>query len=320
MRREIFRMNDPDARALLLSAPYLHLAATGAEGEPIVRALNIAPLDDGLCFHGAPVGEKLEALGRRCVLSAVDHVATVPSTFSDPERACPATTLYRSVQVHGRVELVEAPLEKARALQAIMERFQPEGGHVPLDPAHARYGELYEREVQGVMVCRVVVDSVDGKAKLAQNRTRAQRQQLLARLWERGAADDLRALELVAQANATPREDLPLPLQGPEGVTLHAWLDPSRLPELAALHGVAPGSDEHAALSRAHLRSSAWVGAVDLHGRLVASARALADGQRCALLLDRVLADAQRGGEVERALDGLLRAHPAVRGCARLSE
>lgn len=319
MRREIFRMKDEDARALLLSAPYLHLAATGAKGEPILRALNVAPLDDDLCFHGAPVGEKLEALGGRCVLSAVDHVATVPSTFSDAERACPATTLYRSVQVHGRLERVDAPHEKARALQAIMERFQPEGGHLPIDPAHERYAELYEREVEGVMVCRVVVDLVDGKAKLAQNRTRAQRQQLLARLWERGAPDDLRALELVAHANDSAREDLPSPLQGPKGVTLHAWLDPSRLPELAAMHGVARDSVEHEALARAHLRSAAWVGAVDSQGKLIGSARAIADGLRCAFLCDVVVAAGQGGDEVEQALSALLRAHPAVRGCARVS-
>ena len=55
--------------------------------------------------------------------------------FSDGERACPATTLYRSAQAHGTLEEVTSRADKARVLQALMEKYQPEGKHVPIDHA-----------------------------------------------------------------------------------------------------------------------------------------------------------------------------------------
>lgn len=322
MRREIFRMPGVDARAFLNAAPYLHLAASTPSGQPVLRALNVAPLGDDLVFHGAPAGEKLDALGApggRCVLSATEMVASLPSTFTDPERACPASTLYRSVQVHGVLERVDDPGTKARAMQALMERFQPEGGHVPIDAAHPRYAAMYEREVQGVLVCRVVVEHIDGKAKLAQNRTREQRATLLAALWRRGDVDDPRAVALVARYNQTPDEDLPASLRGPAGVTLSPWLEPQREAELAALHGVAEGNAVAVRdLREAHRRSAAWVGAVDEHGALVGSGRALSDGVRRAMICDVVAAPAWQGRGVREAIVELLRDHPAVRRCAAI--
>lgn len=319
MRREIFRMTEEDARAFLHAAPYLHLAANTPSGPPVLRALNVAQLGDDLVFHGAPAGEKLEALGGRCVLSATEMIASLPSTFADPERACPASTLYRSVQVHGVLERVDEPAAKARAMQALMERFQPEGGHVPIDAAHPRYAEMYEREVQGVLVCRVVVERVDGKAKLAQNRTREQRVTMLQALWRRGEVDDPRAVALIARYNQTPDEDLPPSLRGPPGVVLQPWLEPQRAAELATLHGLtdvaaAPARD----LREAHRRSAAWVGVIDQHGALVGSGRALSDGVRRAMICDVVEAPAWRGRGVQAALVNLLLDHPAVRRCAAI--
>src|SRR5690348_4951663 len=118
MRREIFRMPDPDAVALLARARVLHLATTTPEGEPVLRALDGAVSDGAFVFHGAPAGEKAACLGRPAVISAEEVVAHVPSWFTDPERACPATTFYRSAQAHGRLERVDDLASKARALAA----------------------------------------------------------------------------------------------------------------------------------------------------------------------------------------------------------
>ena len=106
-------MSRPDAVALLARAPFVHVATTGARGEPMLRALNAAVVDDGVVFHGAPAGEKMEAVGREVVVSAEEVVASIPSYFADPERARPATTLYRSVQVHGTLDRVDDPRVKA---------------------------------------------------------------------------------------------------------------------------------------------------------------------------------------------------------------
>ena len=98
-----------------------------------------------------PVG--VEQLGQlreqRPALGAVaeELVAHLPSWMSDPVRACPATTLFRSVQVHGTLLAVEDLALKARALEALMQRWQPEGRYHPIDAADP----LYRGELEGLI-------------------------------------------------------------------------------------------------------------------------------------------------------------------------
>src|SRR5207248_1638444 len=126
---------------------------------------------DRVCFHAAPAGEKMSLLGANVVLFCEEVVAEVPSYFMDPVRACPATTLYESVQVHGVLERIDDVDSKAAALHALMRRFQPEGGHAPIDPHDARYAELYQSAVRGILIAGIQLrdDSVDCKSKLGQN-------------------------------------------------------------------------------------------------------------------------------------------------------
>ena len=89
MRKEIFRLDEERTRAFLEAAEVVHVALPG----PILRTLNFV-LDEGaLCFHGAPAGEKLQGLGQQAVAAAERILATIPSTWIDPVRACPATII-----------------------------------------------------------------------------------------------------------------------------------------------------------------------------------------------------------------------------------
>src|SRR5688572_23637562 len=139
MRRTEFELSSAEAVALLAELPVVHLASTLADGTPVLRTLHPIVVGDRVCFHSAPKGEKTGLVGRPAVLCAEETVATVPSTFFDPEKACPATTYYRSVQVHGVIEEVLDPEAKARVLQALMQKLQPEGGYVPITHADPRY-------------------------------------------------------------------------------------------------------------------------------------------------------------------------------------
>ena len=101
MRRPIFRAPSASAVEVFERAHHVHLASTTAEGVPLLKTLHAVVDQGALLFHAAPVGEKIEAIGRPAVVSAVEVVAQIPSYFTDPERACPATTLYVSAQAHG---------------------------------------------------------------------------------------------------------------------------------------------------------------------------------------------------------------------------
>ncbi len=312
MRRLEFAMTEAHARAFLRQAEVLHLALTRADGSPVLRTLNAAVTDDWLLFHGAPAGEKASCIGRLAVVQAEETIASIPSYFSDPERACPATTFFRSVQVHGTLERITDPAQKADALQRIMQRYQPEGGHVPLrfdDP-------LYANAVRGVLVLGVRIQSITGKAKLGQNKAPEAAAELMQKLWQRGAPGDARAIALMFEHH--PEAARPRAFRGPAGTWLYPWLDAADADAAASLladqywtRGV-PRAD----LARAQLGSSVWIGARDSAGTLVATARANSDGVRHGYVADVVVTPAYRGRGVGEALVKLLLDHPLLRHVA----
>ncbi len=299
-------MSRGDAVALFERSRVAHVATTNAAGEPILRTLDVAVLGDRLVFHGAPVGEKIEALGRPAVVSAEEIVASIPSYFVDPERACPATTLYRSVQVHGTLDEVRDPAEKARALEALLHARQPEGGYVPVAHDHA----LYQKTIASLLVVAVSLERLDGKAKLAQNRTPQEQRRIASALWQRGDAE---AAFAVVKAN--PHTPLPDFLAAPHGLRLDLG---SGLRDAEACADLLEGAYWHDRFTRddairAHLASSAWIVARDPSGQIVASARAISDEAKYAWIYDVIVSPAWRGKRVGEAVMRLLLDHPAVR-------
>ena len=73
-----------------------------------------------------------------------------------------------------------------------------------------------------------------------------------------------------------------------------------------------------ATLTQVHLGSSAWVGARDASGRLVATARAISDTGKRAWVYDVLVAPAWRGQRLGEAVMRLLLDHPAVRDVPRV--
>src|SRR5258708_19588479 len=116
MRRPIFRSSDADAIALFDASPTFELASTTREGAPLLRTLHGVVLDGRLAFHGSPIGEKLDIIEREAVAAVSRTIATIPSYFTDPERACPATTLFASAQTHTPISVVQQPTQTPRVL------------------------------------------------------------------------------------------------------------------------------------------------------------------------------------------------------------
>lgn len=307
-------MSPEAAQVFLAEQAVVHLASVDAAGQPVFKTVHPI-LDAGwLWFHSAPAGEKMSLLGRPAVISCEDLVATVPSYFFDAERACPATTYYRSVQIHGVITPLDDGHQKARVLQAMMQRFQPEGWHQPIDAE----SDLYRAAVKGLLIAGVPLTSITGKAKLAQNRTPQQRSQLLQNLWHRGGPGDVRALELIRAAN--PDTPLPAFLQSLPGVTLFTQVPHVKVGEAVELLAHQYWNDRFSRvqLRRAHLQASAWVGAVDERGALIASARSISDEGKYAWVYDVVVAEAWQRKGLGQAVMRLLLEHPAVRQAARV--
>jgi nitroimidazol reductase NimA-like FMN-containing flavoprotein (pyridoxamine 5'-phosphate oxidase superfamily)/ribosomal protein S18 acetylase RimI-like enzyme len=309
--KRLSRAADEDAWALFRRAPGVRVAAASADGQPVLRTLSAVVVDGALCFHGGDDGEKLGLVGRRALASCEEVVAQVSSTWIHPELACPASTYYLSAFAEGTVRRVDDLEHKARVLNALMERFQPEGGHVPIAVADRRYTRVLEQ----LLVAELVPERLSAKHKLGQHRSKAQIEAVLAGLWQRGASGDARAIRLVSEAH--PERPTPPFLRGPAGSRLCVAPDARDAAEVAQLlRGVYWTEGLSAALmEQAHLGSSAWVVAreADDGGRVLASARAVSDGARFAWILDVIVRAELRGGGLGKAVVKLLLEHPALR-------
>jgi predicted GNAT family N-acyltransferase/nitroimidazol reductase NimA-like FMN-containing flavoprotein (pyridoxamine 5'-phosphate oxidase superfamily) len=314
MRLKIYQMEHARALQFLSSAPTVRIATSLPDGTPVMRTVHGALVDGYLAFHGSPVGEKVNAIGRPAVASAEEVIAPIPSYFIDPERACPATTYYLSVQVHADIERTEDPDFKTRVLAALMTKLQPQGGYAPLNADHP----LYRNAIQQIMVLRMSLKRLDGKAKLGQNRTPAQLSKVIEALWQRGLPGDPRAIDLVRRANP----DVPCPdfLNFPLGLDAFCALGQAEVEEVVKLLkdeywnvGIPPE-----VIGQSHLNASAWIGAKDREGRLVCSARALSDYRKHAWIYDVIVDRSYRGHGIGQALMRLMLDHPAVRHAANV--
>ena len=175
------------------------LSLNTADGYPRALAVNYAahdgPAGRVLYFHGALAGEKHDLIqgNGRVGFSLIQPLAFLPSHWFSADSACPATQLFRSIEIKGRCRLVDDLQEKALGLQLLMERYQPEGGFPPLAPDHPAYAQMLRK----TGVFRLEVGSWTGKVKLMQSASPAAFARVLAHLEERGTAVDLLTAQLM---------------------------------------------------------------------------------------------------------------------------
>lgn len=200
MRRAEFTVEaEADLIALLADVGHGTLGFAGPEGWPAVRPVNFVHVDGRIYFHGSLEGEKMDGLRAddRVSFVAVKEFAVIPSHFVHKRNACPATQYFDAVMIRGRARIVADADEKARALQALMEKLQPEGGHVPItaqDP-------LYTQSIESTGVVAIEIEHMSGKRKVGQNVPPAKRARVEAGLEKRGCPIDHATLEAM-RANA----------------------------------------------------------------------------------------------------------------------
>lgn len=184
MRRADFLRTDPEFFALVAERCSVGiLGLVTEEGYPRSVAMDFVASGETIYFHGARAGEKhaLISAGGKVGFTMVRELSYIPSTWSGPRYACPATHLYQSVEIKGHCREVKASDEKARALQALMLKYQPEGGFDAI-----RHGEkIYRKALEETGVFRVDADSWTGKWRLFQEKNAEFRARIVAKLKER---------------------------------------------------------------------------------------------------------------------------------------
>jgi uncharacterized protein len=139
-------------------------------------------------MHSHPFGEKIENIKRNSKVGfEVDsYVCFLPSYYFHPTDASQADTLYISVVIKGNAAIVQDPDEKANALNALMKKYQKEGGYELLSSSMG--------SVREVTVLKVVPDQIRGKYKIGQHWILRYRLKMARNIIQREAEDDARRI------------------------------------------------------------------------------------------------------------------------------
>jgi uncharacterized protein len=139
-------------------------------------------------MHSHPIGEKIRNIKRNSKVGfEVDsYVCFLPSYYFHPTDASQADTLYISVVIKGNASIVQDTEEKASALNALMKKYQKEGGYESLS---SNMGSVRE-----VTVLKVAPDQIRGKYKIGQHWIPTYRLKMARNIIQREAEDDARRI------------------------------------------------------------------------------------------------------------------------------
>lgn len=196
MRRKEFKIEQEEEVAQFLQGmSFGFLGTSDEQGQPRVTPLNFVYMEGCFYFHGSHAGGKMKSIRQqaRVCFTVADEYALIPSYFSDPHLACPATAYFKSVTAYGVAELVEASAEKAAVLSRFMNKLQPEGGFDPIDAEDPKY----RSRLKGVAVVRIVPDELTAKFKFGQNLKDEERAGITRGLEERNGERDAETIEMM---------------------------------------------------------------------------------------------------------------------------
>ena len=205
----------------LNNQPVGRIASIDANGYPQVIPMNFVFVQadipginsqttiklDAIYMHSHPVGEKLDNIKRneQVGFEVDQHICFLPSYYFHPTDASQADTLYISVVIKGNSLIVEDNEEKARALNALMEKYQKEGRYQILHPNMS--------SVHEVTVIKIVPKEIRGKYKIGQHWAPAYRLRMARNIIEREGKDqakgilDIMGVEIMVNGSLKVKEE-----------------------------------------------------------------------------------------------------------------
>lgn len=182
-------------KEVLDNAEYGTLALC-VDNKPYSLPINFVEYNNEMFFHGAKKGKKIDYINKNAnaSFSVVEAYSLLPSYFStDTGNAAPATHLFKSIIIDGKIEFVEDYNEKAQALEALMKKYQKEGNYTPLHDA------MYEKIITATCIYKLVPEETKAKFKLGQAFTKERYERVTSHLKQRGTPKDLETLKLIEE-------------------------------------------------------------------------------------------------------------------------
>ena len=175
-------IKSPQKIAEFLNSEHVgRVASTDKEGFPQIIPMNFVFINEAIYMHSYTRGEKLDNIRANPKVGfEVDReVEFLPSYFSSPTDASQADTLYISVVIKGDGIIVNDMNEKTMALNALMEKYQPEGRYDKLTPDMPVINE--------VAIIKVIPKTIKGKYKIGQHMEKSSRMALAKKILERNS-------------------------------------------------------------------------------------------------------------------------------------
>ncbi len=149
MRRARQKLAQETCEAILSNGKYGVLAVLGDEGYPYAVPLNYVYRNGCIVFHSAKAGHKVDALAAsdKASFCVVDKDTVVPEEY---------TTYFRSVITFGRVRIIEDPVEKRAAIDALAQKYHP------TDTAENRSAAI-DREWAPLRMYELIIEHLSGK-------------------------------------------------------------------------------------------------------------------------------------------------------------
>lgn len=194
----------------LNSQPVGRIASLDGNGYPQVIPMNFVYHGGVIYMHSHPFGEKLDNIRRNPNVGfEVDqHVCFLPSYYFHPTDASQADTLYISVVIKGKAEIVHRNEEKALALNALMEKYQKEGRYEALD---ANMPSVHE-----VAIIKVIPRNMRGKYKIGQHWARPYRLKMARNITEREGLENASPILRIMGIDLTAGEESLQVIEEPE--------------------------------------------------------------------------------------------------------
>lgn len=161
------------------------------DGYPQIIPMNFVYTNDAIYMHSHTKGEKLENIKKNSKVGfEVDQsLEFLPSYFTDSKDASQADTLYISVVIKGTGVIVNDRNEKTMALNALMKKYQPEGGYESIKP------EM--QVVDEVAIIKIMPNTMRGKYKIGQHLDKTTRLELAKKIIERNSPTAQRTLKIM---------------------------------------------------------------------------------------------------------------------------
>ena len=192
--RKIYEIKDEELIINILENAEFGTLAICKDNKPYSIPLNFVQIKGEIFIHGAKKGRKIEIMKNNAYasFSVVESYSLLPSYFStDDGRASPATHMFKSVIIDGKIEFIDDYKEKTNALELLMQKYQKEGGYKALNDV------IYKKIINATCLYKLIPKESTAKFHLGQDYNQERFSRIKEHLLERGTQKDLDTLKLM---------------------------------------------------------------------------------------------------------------------------